>query len=217
MPRKLSPEDLQNKDEFELLTEVSHQQLKEFVAEQITKEKFIIRVYSVYQILMIMLFIYLGTRSIVLLIKGHALQISGIGLAVLFSFTALIVLHELLHALAYWVTGARRISFGLELKKFIFYALADRQVIAPRAFHFVALAPFVVVKLVCLVGFFSSHNIVLTYFFLSVMCLHSLFCAGDIAMLAFYNLYPDREIYNYDNRTEGKTYFYIRKQEQNIH
>ncbi len=217
MPRKLTPEDLQNKNEFELLTEVSHRHLKEFVAEQISKEKVVIRFYSVYQILMIVLFIYLGTRSIVLLIKGYSLQISGIGLAILFSFSVLIVVHELLHALAYRLTGARRISFGLELKKFIFYAMADRQVIAPRAFHFVALTPFILVKLICLIGFLSSHNIVLTYFFLSVMCLHSLFCAGDIAMLAFYNLYPDREIYNYDNRTEGKTYFYIRKQDQNIH
>ena len=36
MSKKLTPEDLQNENEFELLTEVSHQKLREFVVEQIT-------------------------------------------------------------------------------------------------------------------------------------------------------------------------------------
>ena len=211
MNRRLTPEDLQNEDNFELLTEVSHQHLKEFVVEQITKEKYIIRIYSGYQILMMILFAFFLTRSIVYSIKGHSEEIAGVGLAILFSLSILIVVHELLHALAYLLSGARRISFGFVPKKFIFYALSDRQVIAPRAFHFVALTPFVVVKLVCLVGLVATQNTLLIYFFLTVMCLHSLFCAGDIAMLAFYNLYRGKEIFNYDNRIEGKTYFYLRK------
>jgi hypothetical protein len=113
--------------------------------------------------------------------------------------------------LAYLFTGARRISFGVIPKKFIFYALADRQVITARAFHIVALAPFVVVKLICLIGIVEFYDSQLMYFFLSVMCLHSLFCAGDIAMLAFYRIHKGKEIYNFDNRSEGKTYFYSRK------
>jgi len=158
------------------------------------------------------LFAFFLTRSIVYSTRGgHSEEITGVGLAILFSLSVLIVVHELLHALAYLLSGARRISFGLVPKKFIFYALADRQVIAPRAFHFVALTPFVVVKLACLVGLATTQNTLFIYFFLTVMCLHSLFCAGDIAMLAFYNLYRGKEIFNYDNRIEGKTYFYLRK------
>jgi hypothetical protein len=160
---------------------------------------------------MLGILVYIITRSVVFSVKGQPEKLLSIGLAMLFSFTALIIIHELLHALAYLLTGARKISFGVILKKFVFYALADRQVIAPRAFHIVALAPFVVVKLVCLVVVFSTGDIQLRYFFLTTMCLHSLFCAGDMAMLAFYNLHRDKEIYNFDNRSEGKTYFYIRK------
>lgn len=210
MKKKLTPEDLQNDNEFELLAEVSHQKLREFVVEQIVEEKHIIRIYSVYQILMVLLFTYLFTRSIVLAVKGYSEYLIAVGAAILFSFTLLIVIHELLHALAYLLTGARRISFGLILKKFVFYALADRQVVASKAFHVVALAPFIVVKLVCLIGFITFYNNPPMYFFLSVMCLHSLFCAGDMAMLAFYNLHRGKEIYNFDNRGEGKTYFYTR-------
>jgi hypothetical protein len=211
MGKKLTPEDLQNVSEFELLTEVSHQNLREFVVEQIREEKTIIRIYSVYQAIMLMLFIFLLTRGIVFSIKGNQTLIIQIGFSLLFSGTALIVIHELLHALAYLATGARKISFGVILKKFVFYAMADRQVIAPRAFHIVALTPFVVVKLICLVGFLKFYNDHLMYFFLIVMCLHSLFCAGDIAMLAFYRIHRGKEIYNFDNKSEGKTYFYSRK------
>jgi hypothetical protein len=217
MKHRLTPEDLQDPTEFELLAEVSHQHLKEFIVGQVTQEKSIIRIYSVFQGVMILLFVFLFTRGIVYFLKGQSsAPIAGIGLALVFSFTALVVVHELLHALAYLLTGARRISFGLVPKKFIFYALADRQVIASGTFRFVALAPLVVISMVCLAGFLFNPNVTLDYFFLGVMSLHSLFCAGDIAMLAFYNRYPDEEIFNYDNRSEGKTYFYKRKQKQNI-
>lgn len=209
--RKLIPEDLQNNGEFELLEEVSHQNLKLFVMEQVKKEKYIIRIYSVYQIVLMTLFAFFLTRSIVFSIKGHPEAITHVGLAILFSFTILIVIHELLHALAYLITGSRKISFGFILKIFVFYALADRQVVGSQAFHIVALAPFVVVKLVCLGGIIAFYNVPLVYFFLSVMCLHSLFCAGDMAMLAFYNLHRGKEIFNFDVRSEGKTYFYVRK------
>jgi len=211
MGKKLTPENLQNESEFELLKEVSHQNLREFIVEQIHEEKYIIRIYSIYQVVMMILFAFILTRSIVLSIKVHHEAILAIGMAVVFSLSALIVIHELLHALAYLVTGSRKISFGFIPKKFIFYALADRQVIASRAFHLVALTPFVIVKLICMIGLIEFFNEPLMYFFLSIMCLHSLFCAGDIAMLAFYNLHREKEIYNYDNRSEGKTYFYIRK------
>jgi len=209
--KKLTPEDLQNENEFELLTEVSHQRLREFVIELVMEGKTIIRIYSIYQAVMMILFVYLLTRGMVLFFKGNPTLLIQIGLSMLFSVTALIVIHELLHAVAYLATGARRISFGVIPKKFVFYAMADRQVITPRAFHLVALTPFVVVKLICLMGVVQFYNQPMIYFFIGIMCLHSLFCAGDIAMLDFYRLHKGKEIYNFDNKSEGKTYFYARK------
>jgi len=211
MSIKLLPEDLQNNPEFELLKEVSHQNLKEFVIEQVSQEKQIIRFYSIYQVLMMTVFVFFLTRSIVFAIKGHSEFVVQVGLAMLFSFSILIVIHEFLHALAYLLTGSRRISFGVILRKFIFYALADRQVIGSQAFHIVAITPFLLVKLICLAGIVAFYNDPMIYFFLTVMCLHSLFCTGDMAMLAFYKIHSGKEIYNFDIRSEGKTYFYIRK------
>lgn len=211
MTRTLTPEDLRNESEFELLTEVSHQHLREFVVELIVLEKKIIRIYSIYQVFMMLLFTFFLTRGIVLSIKGEPTFLVQIILAIVFSLSALVVIHELLHALAYLSIGARRISFGSVLRKFIFFAIADQQVINSRAFHIVALTPFLVVKIVCMIGIFQFFGDQLAYFFLSVMCLHSLFCAGDIAMLAFYRLHAGKEIYNFDDKSQGKTYFYARK------
>jgi hypothetical protein len=209
--QKITPEDLKNENEFELLTEVSHKKLREFVVSQISEEKFIIRIYSIYQIVMISFFIFLLTSSIIHAFRGNPETLAQIGWAILFSLSVLIVIHELLHALAYWIVGAKNISFGSDLKKFIFYALADKQVIASGPFHLVALTPFVIVKIMCTIGALYFFNVNSLYFFLTVMCLHSLFCAGDMAMLAFYNLHRGKAIYNYDDKNEGKTYFYIRK------
>jgi len=212
MTKKLTPEDLQRKNAgFDLLAEVSHQNLREFVVQQIHKEKYIIRIYSIYQILLTVLFSFLLIRSIILAHSGISGPIIAMIFALLFSFSLLIVIHELLHAAAYRLFGARNISFGYELRKFIFYALADKQVIEATAFRVVALTPFVIVKLAALIGAAIYFNEPAMYFFLNVMCFHSLFCAGDMAMLAFYRLNSGKEIFNFDNRTEGKTYFYTRK------
>ena len=211
MTQLLTPEDLRNENQFELLKEISHQHLREFVMELITMEKTIIRIYSFYQVVMMTLFAFFLTRAIVFSAKGYHLLLEQIGWAILFSLTALIVLHELIHALAYLAIGARRVSFGTVLKKFIFYAIADRQVISARAFHIVALMPFIIVKVVCLLGIILYYGHQMVYFFLTVMCLHSLFCAGDIAMLAFYKFHEGKEIYNFDDKSQGKTYFYARK------
>ena len=211
MDKKPTPEDLQSSDAYELLTEVSHDHLREFVVDLITKGKSLIRVYSVYQVIMMLVFVFFLTRGIVFAIKGNFDLLLYTIMAVIFSVTALIVIHELIHALAYLVVGARRISFGTVLKKFIFYAIADRQVINSRAFHLVALAPFVTVKLVCMMGILEYYTHPLVFFFMGVMSLHSLFCAGDIAMLAFYKLHEGKEIFNFDDKSKGKTYFYARK------
>lgn len=213
MKQRITPEILQNSGDFELLAEVSHDRLKEFVVEQITKEKYVIRIYSAYQVIMMLVFAYFSTRSVVLAVKGFYEPLIGVAIALVFSFSALIIFHELFHALAYWLTGARKISFGWVPRKFIFYALADQQVIGAGAFRFVALTPFVVVKVGAIAGLIAFYsNSRLGYFCVSVMCLHSLFCAGDIAMLAFYNLHRGEEILNFDKCSEGKTYFYRRKQ-----
>lgn len=210
---KLTPEDLINQREYELLAEVEHRQIKKFIFEQITPEVRLICWYSVYQIVMLLFLVFLLGKAVVLFTRGMPDALRQIGYAVLFSFTILIFLHEMVHAVAYRLCGARNLKAGVIWGKFIFYVMADREVINSRTFRIVAYAPLVFVKFCCLflgILFWSSAQ---AYFFFSVMSIHSLFCAGDIAMLAFYRIHTGREIYSYDDLNQGKSFFYCRRNE----
>lgn len=211
MKHGLKPTDLIENANFELLAEIDHLQIKQFIFEQIAKEKNLIKLYSAYQIGMIALFIFLFVKAMILLFEGDTHPILMMGASILFSFTLLIILHELIHAAAYRLKGAGKVQFGAIWRKFIFYAAVDQEVIDYPSFKFVAYAPLVVVKVISLVLTIAFWHSPVAYFFITLMCTHSLFCAGDMAMLAFYMLHPDKEIYNFDDLSQKKTYFYFRK------
>ena len=135
-------------------------------------------------------------------------SLEGLGMGVLFSFTVLIILHELLHAIAYLLVGAKKISFGMNLNKFMFYVQADKQVLNYKQFMFVALAPAVVVAVVSLTGAIFFYGQPLYYFFMVIFGLHGLFCGGDFGLLCFFENRKEDEIYTFDVKSEEKTYFY---------
>ena len=143
-----------------------------------------------------------------LAIRGDMQPLFYLIAAVIFSFTLLVVIHELLHALALKVTGAARVRIGGYFKKFIFYAEADRHVLNRDQFAWVALAPFVVVKLITLAGIIFTLGQPVFYFWIFVMSVHSLFCAGDIGMLSFFDRFPGSGIYTFDVKEEKRSYFY---------
>ncbi|WP_430972561.1 DUF3267 domain-containing protein [Sunxiuqinia rutila] len=211
MKHQFTPNDLKDPEQFELLAEIDHHHIKQFIFEQISRERHLIRLYSIYQISMIALYVFLLAKAIINYTHGLSQPLAKMGLALLFAFTLLIVLHELIHAAAYRLKGTGRVQFGAIWRKFIFYAGVDKEVIDFSTFRFVALAPFWLVKGLSILGVLLFWSSAWAYFFISLMCIHSLFCAGDIAMLAFYRLHPDKEIYNYDDLSQQKTYFYSRK------
>ena len=60
-------------------------------------------------------------------------------------FVVVLPVHEALHALAYWMCGAREITWKMMWRYLAAYVVADRFVAGRRVFFFVALAPFVVI------------------------------------------------------------------------
>ena len=206
-----STEELQNTEKYELLAELEHRQIKEFVINQITTESKIIRWFMVYQGIMILVGLFFATRPIVLSMRGNSEPLLYLLGAIVFTFTLLIIIHELLHLLALKITGARKITIGAYLKKFIFYAEADRHVLNRDQFALVALTPLVVVKAVTLIGIILTFGEPAVYFWIFVMSAHSLFCAGDMGMLSFFDRYPDSKVYTFDVKEEKRSYFFREK------
>lgn len=201
-------DELRNSGKFELIAKLNHQQIKDFVMQQLSENGTIIKTYMVYQIVMVLIGIFFFTRSIVLAFQSSAIQLYYSLAALVFSFSVLIVIHELLHGIALKFSGAKRISFGGYLKKFIFYAEADQFVINRKQFAFIALAPLFAVKLITLVGIIFFFNQPVFYFLIFVMSAHSLFCAGDIGLLSVFYKHKNSEIFTFDVKAEKTSYFY---------
>lgn len=203
------PEDLQQNPAFELLKEVDHRQIKTFILEQIYEPTRWLRYYGIYQLVMIGSYLVLVGLSVREAIDGNLLPLWWMLGAIVFSVTFLVVLHELMHALVYWMHGARKLKAGVIWRKFIFYVAADRQVVDYTVFRRVALAPFILVNLLTIIPGLILWSAPAAYFLFSILCMHSLFCAGDFAMLSFYHRHSDKTIYNFDDLKQGKTFFYM--------
>jgi hypothetical protein len=203
-----SIEELRNSEKYELIAQLNHRQIKEFVIHQLTENGKIIKVYMIYQVLMILIGIFFFTRSIVLAFQSSFDPLYYTIAAVVFSFSVLIVIHELLHGMALKITGAPKVNFGGYLKKFIFYAEADRFVINRKQFSFIALTPLFAVKLITLIGIILLFNHPGFYFLIFVMSAHSLFCAGDIGLLSVFYKNKTDEIFTFDVKAEKTSYFY---------
>lgn len=200
--------ELKNTEKYELIAELNHQEIKDFVLEQLTDGRKVVKVYMVYQIAMIITGIFFFARSIVLALSDVLFPLYFSLGALVFCFSALIVIHELLHGAALKLTGAKTIHFGGYLKKFIFYAEADSHVLNRKQFRFVALAPLVGVKIISFAGIILYFNHPAFFFFIFVMGAHTLFCAGDIGLLSIFNKNKGSEIFTYDVKTEKKSYFF---------
>jgi hypothetical protein len=205
-----SIEELRDPEKYELIAQLNHSQIKEFVINQLTQNGKIIKFYMIYQILMIMVGMFFFTRSIVLAFQSSPTQLYYSLAALIFCFSALVIIHELLHGVALKLTGAKHVTFGGYLKKFIFYAEADQFVINRRQFTFIALTPLFAVKLITLIGIILLFNQPVFYFLIFVMSAHSLFCAGDIGLLSVFYKIKNIEIFTFDVKAEKTSYFYRR-------
>ncbi len=118
-----------------------------------------------------------------------------------------IPVHELLHIIPYYFTGARNIRIGMDLSQYMFYVTAHRYVANEKQFRFVALVPFIVTSVVIL--FLVLYLPGLWKWSLSLfLFMHATMCAGDFAMLNFYSIHNGKKIYTWDDADEKVAYFY---------
>ena len=123
-------------------------------------------------------------------------------------FPVLIIpVHEFMHVIPFWLTGARKIRAGADLKQYIFYVTAHKHVMNSGQFRLVALIPFisVTITLIILILFLPG---VWKWSMSALLFVHTTMCAGDFAMMNFYFLNRHRKIYTWDDADEKMAYFY---------
>ena len=203
-------EELQKSSEFELIAKLNHNEIKEFVLNRFSEGGKIITAYIIYQIVMVLGGLFFFAYTVFLFFRGNNEPFYYSLGALVFCFTLLIVFHELLHGVALKMVGAKNVNFGAYIKKFVFYAEANRFVLNRKQFAFVALAPFVVVKLISISAIFLFISSPQLYFFVFLMSAHSLFCAGDIGLLSVFYNYPGREVFSFDIKNEKTSYYFLK-------
>ena len=125
---------------------------------------------------------------------------------------ALLPLHELIHAAAYRLLGAQQTSFDMNFKKFYFMALADKFVANRREFTIVALAPFVVISCLLLVGMLFGP-VPWKFSLLGALLTHATMCSGDFGLLNYFAEHRDMDVVTFDDVASKVTYFYGKTRE----
>ncbi len=193
--------------EFTQVEMLPYEEMIPFVQREFKYPTPLIRIYVVLNVLIVGILLVLGYLQVSSgrISIGHLFGSVSLGLAA--SMTILIPIHEAIHGLAYKIAGALRVSYGVNWRKLYFYAVADRFVIGRKDFRMVAIAPFLVISFLSIIALFFV-SLPVQWFFGGLLLLHTGACAGDFAMLAFYQRHPEGELLTFDDVAAKKAYFF---------
>ena len=201
----LHVEDLEDQSKYRQILAISYHDLIPFILDYLKRKSGLtVFFWSV-------CIIFLGTALRVRInISGYFLLSdilfhSALGLVI---FPILCIpLHELLHIMPYFISGARKIRVGMDLKQYLFYVTAHRHVATPLQFRIVALIPFLLISLTLIFLLMLLPG--LWKWSLSLfLFVHATMCAGDFALLNFYFMKRNKKIYTWDDADEKMAYFY---------
>ncbi|MFC2113032.1 DUF3267 domain-containing protein [Bacteroidota bacterium] len=210
---RLSADNIRSDPGFVLLDKLHYDQIVEFATSYIRKRT---KSMSAYTIIIIGFFLLQWSAYVYGVVVSDMNWFSLLKqflYGLIISLTIVIPLHELIHAMVYVLLGARKIRFGAILKHFAFYAVADDFVASRTGFIFLAISPFIVVSLLNLAGFIFVPGYA-SYTYISVLFFHSTMCAGDFALLSYFEYHGDKEMYTFDDVKNKTSYFYYRKKNQ---
>jgi hypothetical protein len=203
--------ELKQNPNYKLLLTLQHNNLLPFIQQYVFTKTVIMTVFWFINLLILCWMCYEGYMDLSSGAISWTALLKGLGISLFLLLTLLIIVHELVHGIAYKITGAPKVSYGMNLREFYFYAVADQYVLGRKAFTFVALAPFILINLVLLLGiFWIGLEWKWTLFF--TLLLHSGACAGDFGMLSFYE--KNRHfsaLLTFDETSKGESFFYIKE------
>jgi hypothetical protein len=201
---KPSINELQDTQRFRLITEIDIFNPTPFFKE-FAKGKFT----TVFLFLLCLIAGYLGGIVGVKIAKGDITfqsTILQIFMALGFMLVVLLPIHEGIHAITYWLKGAKDIRFSIAKKGFAVFTMANRHVVHLREYPLLAAAPFIVITLIIsTLIYLDPANLV---FFTILLIIHSFACMGDMILINFAINHWHKPIYNYDDFDLKRSYFF---------
>lgn len=208
-----TPKDLTNNPDFELIFKLEHNNAKHILKEHLRHKSKIAKRYLWYQLGMAILLTSLITCGFILWYVKSTVALFFIIGAFCFSFTLLLIFHEMLHGLAFLILGFNKISFRCDIRKFVFYAQADQQVLSLHEFYICALFPLMTIKVITVVSILITivQHSPWIWFWMIVMALHSFYCDFDIGLVSIFHNNTKKEIFRFDSKAEKSSFYYRRK------
>ena len=201
----LSVEDLEDQKRFRLFLTLSYKDLIEFVFEYLKKKSGLTLFFWSVCALFLGITIIIRVELAGNFPESQILLHSVMGLII---FPLICVpFHEFLHIVPYYLSGARNIKVGMDLKQFLFYVTAHRYVASSLQFRIVALTPFLIIStgltflILDLPGLWK-------WSFCLFLFSHATMCAGDFALLNLYYLNKNKKLYTWDDADKKEAYFY---------
>jgi hypothetical protein len=200
-----SVEDLYDQKKFRLFLTIPYKNLIQFVFEYLKKKSGLMFLFWFLCLLFLCFTINIRIKVAGNFPIAHILLHSVIGMIVLPLIC--IPLHELLHVIPYYLSGAKNIRVGMDIKQYLFYVTAHRYVATPLQFRIVAWTPFIIISIGLVLLVFLLPG--LWKWSLSLFLFaHATMCAGDFALLNLYYLNRDKKIYTWDDVDKKEAYFY---------
>jgi hypothetical protein len=210
----MSPAEKLQSEGFTLEAHLRHDELVSFILPWLSLKHRVIRIFFAFNILFLLL--------LVAVIISFMLKPNGaIGAA--FSHFAfgcaltilLIPIHEYIHGIAYRLCGADKVSYKANWKKMYFMAMADGFITGKKQFLMVGLAPFILISLI-LLFLATQFGLLIDIMLLSTLFIHAGMCAGDFALISFFDAAREREVVTYDDVVNQETFFYSRPKPLNL-
>ena len=199
---RYSVEEMDKVDVFRKIAEIPYSELVPFILRYLKNVTFVTFIYWT------LCLIYLIVAAFIRFQMKTGLDTLLHALFGLIIFPVLIIpVHELLHIIPYYLTGARNIRIGMDLKQYFFYVTAHRYVAGPVQFIFVALLPFILISAILIILIYQVPE-PWKWSLSSFLFVHTTMCAGDAALVNFYFVNRKRKIFTWDDADEKVAYFY---------
>ena len=201
----LKVEELDNDKKFRQILVVKYAELISFVFDNLKK----INLLMAFFYFLCAAFLGVAVYSRVILISAYPFS-----KVILHSFLGFLIIpvvsipvHEALHIIPFYLSGARNIRVGMDLKQYMFYVTAHRYVASPLQFIIVALIPFLFISLAAIYLVIILPPL-WKWSFSAFLFAHSTMCAGDFALMNFYYINRNKTIYTWDDVDAKTAYFY---------
>jgi hypothetical protein len=207
---KVSIEELYEPDSYDQIDEVNYHDLLPFLLNYIKPCSSAMWIFYGLNVLFLAITLCLFVANLVYSHISFWSLLNYFGLASLLTI-GLIPFHELLHGLAFKILGAGKLTFGANLRYFMFYVTSHRFILSKRQFYFLALVPFVVISGIC-IYFLFTQSYTIRWVVANVLFAHATCCVGDFALISYFQINCRyRNGYTFDDVPSMTSYFFIKK------